>query len=218
MADLIAAGVHDGSGEYDLDAIERNARTLLMERLGCPLSMEITGITREGSYLPTTFDAQGMKGHAEPARSMYAVSFAYRDSATGYPAYAEIACDQETDTLFVANFMIDYAAGRGMAGECIDEPSVLSEEAYIACAAAFAKAGRWDEALSWNRAEKIWVQGSRCEQLRARTPDGQWLTLYLDPATGAVHGVEIANDMLLALELEDEENITWQNELGKSNG
>lgn len=218
MADLIAAGVHDESGEYDVDAIERNARALLMERLGCPLSMEVTGISREAGYLPTTFDAQGMKGYVEPARSMYVASFTYRDEATGYPAYADIACDQETDTLFAASFLIDYAVGRGMAGECIDEPSILSEDEYIACAAAFAKAGGWDEALAWNRAEEIWAQGSRCEQLRARTPDGQWLTVYLDPTTGAIHGAELANDMLLALELEDEENIIWQNEMGKSNG
>ena len=83
IALLVAQGVRDMSGEIDYDEVESRSREALNAVFHCPLSMKLTGIYTNGSYIPLLFTADGewLPDYTAEGRACYGANFTYTDES-----------------------------------------------------------------------------------------------------------------------------------------
>lgn len=191
---LVETGVQDLSKTFDFDAVEKKARAMLYERLGCPLSMETEGIYNEGGYLPPLFDADGNRACEDAGRDSYGAIFSYR-TAEGIEAFAEATFDAETGEI------VDLGMMHNRAGTLMDEkPSGtgLSQES-IAAALEGVREMLGLETVEWHvlTGETCSTNWGENGMARAQVEDTLWLTVYIGLDDGQVHGLSLERGALV---------------------
>ena len=198
---LAQNGVHDRTGDLDLQALEKTSREVLYRYLGCPLSMTLAGMFYDGGYVPVLFDANGNQAWDGDARSSYGASFIYR-TATGVEVYAGTTFDRETGALVSASAMHsrDWEAYS-------DEPETgFSHEAIAAAVEDVEKALGLDN-LTWHlRDEECFTNWGSCRTVCAQVEDDLWMTVYIGQDDGQVHGLSLERGTLVD-ELPQEEPV-----------
>lgn len=187
---LVELGTHDETGEVDFAGIEREARSILCGRLGCPLTMPMAHISTEGGYVPRVFTADGNGDWQGESRRFYSATFSYMDER-GIRVYADADYDWETKELVMASRMDSREWDVRE-----EENGVTQERIDAALAEAEKIAGVSD--IEWHVLEtECTTNWGTCRMARAHLEDGLWLTAYIGGNDGALHGLELESGTLV---------------------
>lgn len=187
---LVETGVQDLSKTFDFDAVEKKARAMLYERLGCPLSMTLSGISYEGGYVPMLFDADGGRAWEGDARGSYGAAFEYQ-TPEGIKVYANATFDAETNEVVSLSVMHDNPLQNWK-----ENPS-LSQEA-VAAAVKDAEETLGLEGLTWRlREETCSTNWGECAMVNAQVKDDLLAIVYIGLDDGQVHGLSLERGALV---------------------
>lgn len=202
VAMLVDMGYHDKTSEVDFSGIEKESRKLLNDRLGAPLSMEMTQTYHQGSYVPMIFDESGNKGWDWDAsgRRSYGANYTYH-TPDGILVYADVMFDWETKELVGASVMHSKEGGGDPLAK--DAPKLTDEQ--IASAIAEAEAQLGVSGIEWHflSNEEIWTNWGPCNIVRAQIGEGEWMTVYIGCDDGKVRGLELSSGTLVEALPED---------------
>lgn len=192
MSVMMAIGVRDKSAEIDFDSVERRSRDVLRKTVGTPLSMELSNVDQDGSYIPSLYTADGEEGwdaNAE-ARYTYGAHFSYY-TAEGVQVYAHVAFDKETDELVRASAM----HSRNL--EFPPEENNVTQEG-IDAASAQAEAIIGLSGLAWHVVdERMWTNWGECITVRAQIAENYWMTVYIGADDNQVRGMNVDRGTLV---------------------
>ena len=192
MSIMMEMGLRDKSHEIDFDGIERRSRDVLRRTVGTPLSMELSNVDQNGSYIPTLYTADGKEGwdgNAE-ARYTYGAHFSYY-TAEGVQVYAHVTFDKETDELVRANAM----HSRDL--EFPPEENNVTQ-AGIDAATAIAEETIGLSGLMWHVAdERMWTNWGECISVRAQIGEHYWMTVYIGADDNQVRGMSVDRGTLV---------------------
>ncbi|MBQ7886733.1 MAG: hypothetical protein IJ313_07565 [Clostridia bacterium] len=200
---LVDLGYHDMTGEVDYDAIEKESRALLNERLGTALSMELGYVYNEGSYVPKLFGANGKEGWDwdTPGRRSYGASFTYT-TPEGILVYVNTTFDWETKKLVDASAMHSKEGG----GEPIpdDAPEITTQQ--IMAAIVDVQNQLRLEGVDWHQDldEETWTNWGPCIPVRGQVSEDEWMTIYIGKDDGKAHGLELSSGTLVEALPEDD--------------
>ncbi|MBQ2948124.1 MAG: hypothetical protein IJD94_04005 [Clostridia bacterium] len=194
VAMLVDMGYHDMTGEIDYNAVEKESRAILHDRLDTALSMELSYIYNEGSYVPALYDKNGKQGYDwnEPGRRSYGASFTYH-TPDGVLVYVNTAFDGETKRLVSASAMYS----RDDSDQHMTETAPAQELIMAELAAVEARLGL--SGLNWNilYEDETWTNWGECIPARAQVAEGEWLTVFIGKDDGREHGMEISSGTLV---------------------
>lgn len=194
---MVAAGVHDESGEIDFDGIEKRTRELLTKAFSCPLSMMLENISNQSAYLPHTFDEDGKERYAAEGRN--AIYAAYQYPKAGYEyVLVTVMLDAENKKL-VELSLTDIPVGWQQVET--DRDPAVPDEAYASVAQAFVQGQMADyipesDALIWHvNEEQTFTNYGPSVRVSARLPQtGDMLILYVGCGDMQVHNAQILSD------------------------
>ncbi|MBQ8618150.1 MAG: hypothetical protein IJ418_11685 [Clostridia bacterium] len=196
VAMLVDMGYRDMTGEVDYDAIEKESRKLLNERLGTALSMELDYVYNEGSYVPKLFGANGKVGYdwGAPGCRSYGASFRYT-TPEGILVYVYTTFDWETKKLVEASAMHSKEGG----GEPIpdDAPEITTQQIMAAIIEVQNTLGL--EGVDWHQdlGEETWTNWGECLIVRGQVSEDEWMTIYIGKDDGKAHGLELSSGTLV---------------------
>ena len=203
VAMLVDRGYHDKTGEIDFAGIEKESRRLLNSRIGAPLSMELTQIYHQGSYVPMVFDESGNQGWAWDAsgRRSYGANYTYH-TPDGILVYADVMYDWETKKAVSASVMYSKEGG----GEPLADDAPKPTDEQIEAAIAEAEDHLGMSGIEWNllAGEEVWTNWGPCMIVRAQTGEAEWTTIYIGCDDGRMRGLEL-NGGTLVEDLDDDE-------------
>ena len=193
---LVDQGYHDKTGEADYASIEKESRAILNGRLGAALSMELSQIYLEGSYVPQIFDQSCNEGHDWTAqgRRCYGANYTYH-TPDGILVYADVMFDWETKELVGASVMYSKEGGGDPLAE--DAPKLSDEQIAGALAEAEEHTGLSEVEWHFLANEEIWTNWGPCSIARAQLGEGEWLTVYIGCDDGKVRGLELSSGTLV---------------------
>lgn len=203
VAMLVDLGYRDMTGEVDYDAIEKESRKLLNERLGTALSMELGYVYNEGSYVPKLFGANGKMGYDwnENGRRSYGAFFTYH-TPEGILVYVYTTFDWETKKLVDASVMHSKEGG----GEPLpdDAPEITTKQIMAAIVDVQKRLGL--EGVEWHQDfdEETWTDWGPCLIVRGQVAEDEWLTIYIGKDDGKAHGLELSSGTLVEALPEDD--------------
>lgn len=203
VAMLVDLGYHDQTGEIDYDVVEKESRKLLNERLGTALSMELSYVYNEGSYMPSVFDPSCNQGYDWDAQSRrgYGASFEYT-TQDGILVYVNTMFDWETKKFIEASAMHSKEGG----GEPIpdDAPAISDEQITAAISDVENRLGI--SGVQWHLLpnEEIWTNWGPCMIVRAQVGEDEWMTIYIGKDDGKAHGLELSSGTLVEALTEDD--------------
>ncbi len=206
---LLAIGVHDERGEIDHAAVESRARALLYDVLGCPLSMESTGLYNGGSYVPNQFTAEGGMGwdYAAEARESYGVTFTYH-TQEGILVYASVSFDRETDEAVSIDTMHDSGPQPDIPRDPVF--GATQEKIDAAVAGVESRLGLTDLAWKVVMDDTVSTNWGLCIPVRAMLDESHIFTIYIGYEDGCERGMALTQgtlvDELLPFDREDEGN------------
>lgn len=204
---LTEMGYTDESGHVDFDGIEKSARSIAFERLNRPLSMQLSDVFTEGSFMFVPLFENGEKNYdalentcAKTVQTFGAVfEYVHPD---GYDVSVVVAFENETGKLLSASAMDIQRYETGIpVSEIPDELTAFGEAPEITCVpfsmemisesieAYRLPADGWS--LMENTTATNW--GSMYE-IKTLLDDGYWFSFFVSVSDGAVHGVEITAD------------------------
>jgi len=192
MSVMMAIGVRDMSAEIDFDGVERRSRDVLRKTVGTPLSMEMSNVDQDGSYIPTLYTADGQEGWdwTADARYTYGAHFSYY-IAEGVQVYAHVAFDKETNDLVRASAM----HSRNL--EFLPEENNVTQEG-IDAATAQAEAIIGLSGLEWHAVEEdMWTNWGKCIRVRARLDEHYWMTVCIGADDNQLRGLEVNHGTLV---------------------
>ena len=187
VARLVARGVE--RIVEDFDALQREARDILTQRLAQPLSMELTGTTlMHHSWM--AFDDPAGQHHGEGDRWYFKLSFGYTRT-DGVSVRA--SCDFDKETLeFVGASASEIRAVVGAFESEQHGGATVTQDAALAAAAQYAQGTLGLEELTWYVTDDEYSNSwGLCYELMASLGNGEWLTLYVGCDDALVHGTEI---------------------------
>ncbi len=196
VALLVDLGYHDKTGEVDYGSIEKESRAILNGRLGAALSMELSQIYHEGSYVPRVYDQSCNAGYnwSAQSRRCFGANYTYH-TAEGILIYADVMFDWETKELVGASVMYSKEGG----GEPLahDEQKLTDEQ--IASVIAEAEELLGISKIEWHFLdhEEIWTNWGPCNIVRAQIGEGEWITVYIGCDDGKMRGLEISGGTLV---------------------
>ena len=192
---LVNMGYHDESDKYDFAGIEKEARKALNRLLSVPLSMQRDNIFTEGGIIifpvlengETDFDKldSGEGIH----KNTYGASFWYI-GADGNEIDTLIHFDWETGAVLSASSM-PYLNEEAQIQKLIERenaaPFPITEKEI---AQAEALTGNKD--LTWFAQEgEVTTNWGQCREIKALTPDGYWLSVFIGTDDGEMRGLNI---------------------------
>ena len=192
MSVMMAVGVRDKSAEIDFDGVERRSRDVLRKTVGTPLSMELSNVDQDGSYIPTLYTADGQEGWDwdADARYTYGAHFSYY-TAEGVQVYAHVAFDKETNDLVRASAM----HSRNL--EFPPEENNVTQEG-IDAAVAQAEAIIGLSGLEWHVLEEnMWTNWGECICVRARLDEHYWMTVCIGADDNQLRGMNVDRGTLV---------------------
>ena len=202
VALLVDMGYRDKTGEMDYSLVEKESRVILNDRLGAALSMELSQIYQEGSYVPRIFDQSCNEGHDwnTQGRRCYGANYTYH-TPDGILVYADVMFDWETKELVGASVMHSKEGGGDPLAK--DAPKLTDEQ--IASAIAEAEAQLGVSGIEWHflSNEEIWTNWGPCNIVRAQIGEGEWMTVYIGCDDGKVRGLELSSGTLVEALPED---------------
>ncbi len=99
VAQLLASGVRDETGEIDHSNVEARSRTALYQAFRCPLSMQLEYVYTDGGYAAPFFTKDGRMQYDYGAwTSAFGASFTYR-TQEDILVYVHTAFDKQTNEL-----------------------------------------------------------------------------------------------------------------------
>lgn len=178
---LTKVGIRNMTDELNIDELEKQSRQVL-NRLGCPLTMNLEFMYYEGGYTPKFFDADCNEGFAGDSRRAYGANFTYH-TAEGILVYADTMYDWETGELVSASAMHaqDWMPG--------DEKMDVTD-AMIADTVAGVEKDLGLDQQEWHvRDMQCVTNWGDCIMVCAKVEDGLWLTVYIGQDDGQAHGL-----------------------------
>ena len=194
VAMLVDQGRRDLTGEIDFSGIEKESRAVLNSRLGAPLSMELTQINPEGSYMPELYDKACRRGWDwdSPARKTYGASLTYH-TPEGVLVYVNTAFDHETKQLVEASMMYHRDNSELYMTDTLPSQEVIMQE----IAAVEKKLGL--SGLEWHVVyeDETWTNWGECIPVRAQAAEDEWLTVYVAKENGEFCGIQLSSGTLV---------------------
>lgn len=192
VAQLADMGCHDMTGEIDYSGVEKESRAILNKRLGTALSMELSGIYNEGSYLPNLFDKNCKAGWdwSAQGRRSYGASFEYY-TEDGILVYVNTMFDYENNKLVRASAMHSREDG-GMPLD--DDASQITNEQIMAVIAD-TENRLGVSGVEWHvlSEDATWTNWGECIPVRAQIAADEWMTIYIGKDDGKAHGFELSS-------------------------
>lgn len=177
----------------DYTAYEMEARQV-WRQLGAPLSLGKVEIS-QGAYIPREMDGQGKVQWAGGSQEAVVLS---AEDDSGYQRSFIAWFDQKTGELvrygwnYQHQDMPDFVASAEAPGvRYVAHAETMDEAEYLALAAAAGDCLAEGRALAWQRQGTTALANWECAICAAQLTDALWLKVYLDPADGMVHGVEV---------------------------
>lgn len=203
MALLVDQGHRDKTDEISYDSVEKESRAILNGRLGAVLSMELTQIYHEGSYVPRMYDESCNEGYDWNAqgRRCYGANYTYY-TPDGILVYADVMFDWETKELVGASVMYSKNGGGEPLGD--DAPVLTNEQ--ITSAIDEAEEQLSVSGMEWHLLtdKEIWTNWGPCTIARARIDEGEWITVYIGCEDGRMRGLELSGGKLVESLPEDD--------------
>ena len=194
VAMLVDQGRRDLTGEIDFSGIEKESRAVLNSRLGAPLSMELTQINPEGSYMPELYDKACRRGWDwdSPARKTYGASLTYH-TPEGVLVYVNTAFDHETKQLVEASMMYHRDNSELYMTDTLPSQEVIMQQ----IAAVEERLGL--SGLEWHVVyeDETWTNWGQCIPVRAQAAEDEWLTVYVAKENGEFCGIALSSGTLV---------------------
>lgn len=197
-AELVAELTKHGVTKLSLDAddVEAQARSLLCELLGMPLSAKANAVTEGGGYIPlvrgedgqvVNLDLDGETREDQRQREAYSLSFTFTGE-TGYLTYAGVLFDAQTGEavqLYLSEENRDSAAEE--ADSAVTPEAALEEAAQYAGSLGI----RPREGAAWMQKGVTATNWGACYTLTAPIDEDVWVEIFVGCDDGQAHGVEI---------------------------
>lgn len=194
VAELAKRGVTKLS--RDADDIEAQARSLLCELLGMPLSAKADAVVEGGGYIPlvrgedgqaVNIDTDSETNEGQNPREAYSIAFTFTGE-TGRLTYAGVLFDAQTGE--AVQLYLSEQNGAGATEEA--DPAVTPE-------AALGEAARYAESLgivpqvgaAWALKGEASTNWGACYALTAQIDEDVWAEVFVGCDDGIAHGVEI---------------------------
>lgn len=227
IALLVAQDVRDMSGEIDYDEVESRSREALNAVFHCPLSMKLTGIYTNGSYILLLFTADGewLPDYTAEGRACYGANFTYTDES-GMEVDAITQFDKETGEWVSMSVMHDDGLDVNENPE--DTSGATPEKIDAALAAAEELLNLTDPqwhvrtqdgvrpilmgdaltGLQWNvrPQDSVNTNWGTCLPARVQLADEWFFTLFIGRGDGEIHGMELSRGTLTDVVPQGEKN------------